>query len=52
MKNNNMYYFCLGFCMAILTAMIISCNLTPLEANLAPECGNDEWNPCWVRITP
>ncbi len=50
MKNNNIYYFCIGFCCAIVTAMIISCNITPLEANIGQECGNEEWNPCFVKI--
>ena len=50
MKNNNMYWFSVGFCMAMVIAMIISCSITPLEADLRQDCGNEEWNPCWVKI--
>ena len=46
------YYFLLGFATAILTAMIISCNITPLEANMSQECGKEEWNPCYMKLVP
>ena len=51
MKNNNgFYWFSVGFCCAILSAMIISCSITPLEANMSQECGLQEWNPCYVKV--
>ena len=50
MKNSSeIYHFCLGFCMAILTAMVISCTMTPLEAG-ASEIGTNAYNPLYVRI--
>ena len=43
---NNIMYFCMGLVMAF----IISCNISPLEADVGQECGNQEWNPCYVKI--
>tara|TARA_Y100000310_G_scaffold83439_1_gene80124 strand:+ start:46 stop:213 length:168 start_codon:yes stop_codon:yes gene_type:complete len=51
MKDNK-YHFLLGFATATLIAMVVSCSITPLEANLGQECGNEEWNPCWVKLAP
>ena len=43
------YYFLLGFTTAILVAsMIVSCT-EPLGAG-GSECGEQEWNPCYVKI--
>jgi len=44
------YYFLLGFMTAILTAMVISCTMTPLEAGGSGDCGDSSWNPCYVKI--
>tara|TARA_Y100000310_G_scaffold2517_1_gene3249 strand:+ start:928 stop:1083 length:156 start_codon:yes stop_codon:yes gene_type:complete len=46
------YYFLLGFATAILIAVVISCGIAPLEANMDQECGQFEWKPCYVRIVP
>ena len=43
---NNIYYFIIGF----LTSLLISCNISPLEANMSSECGLNEWNPCYVKV--
>ena len=43
------YYFLLGFTTAMLIAtMIVGCTPT-LEAHTR-ECGEQEWNPCYVKI--
>ena len=45
------FYFLLGWCTAMLVAgFIIGCTTTPLEAG-GSNCGDSEWNACWVRIT-
>ena len=44
------FYFLLGWCTAMLFAgFIIGCTVTPLEAG-GSECGDAEWNPCYVKI--
>ena len=49
MKDNK-FYFLLGWCSAMLLAgFIIGCT-APLEAG-GSNCGDSEWNACWVRIT-
>ena len=49
MKNNKQYYFLLGFATAMLVAtMIVGCTPT-LEASYS-NCGEDEWNPCYVKV--
>ena len=50
MRNNNMYWFTVGFCSAVLFAMMISCTISPLEASVNDECGQNEWNPCYVKV--
>ena len=45
-----MYNFLLGFATAILTTMVISCAIEPLEAINSEVCGDQEWRPCYVRI--
>ena len=43
------YYFLLGFTTAMLVAsMIVGCT-EPLGAD-SSECGEQEWNPCYVKI--
>ena len=43
------YWFTVGFMTAIMISMfVISCT-SPLEANVG-SCGQDSWNPCYVRI--
>ena len=43
------FYFLLGWCTAMLFAgFIIGCT-APLEAG-SSNCGDAEWNPCWVKI--
>ena len=49
MKNDKKYYFLLGFMTAMLVAMFIVVNLTPLEAR-SKDCGENNWNPCYVKI--
>tara|TARA_Y100000310_G_C20333313_1_gene646280 strand:- start:369 stop:521 length:153 start_codon:yes stop_codon:yes gene_type:complete len=43
------YYYLLGFMTAILIAMVIVGCTSPLEAN-SPNCGEESWNPCYVKI--
>ena len=43
------YYFLLGFMTAILTAMVISCTMTPLEAG-STELGSSPYTPLYVKI--
>ena len=52
MKDNFHIGFIVGMLTALFMAMVISCTMTPLEANMSQECGNEQWNPCWVRIAP
>ena len=48
--NDYRFYFLLGWCIAMLVSgFIIGCTVTPLEAS-GNECGNEEWNPCYVKI--
>ena len=42
-------YFILGFITALMMNFIISCSVTPLEAS-SSNCGEDSWNPCYVKI--
>ena len=47
--NDRQFYFGLGFTIAMLFAtMVVSCT-EPLEAG-SSECGDAEWNPCYVKI--
>ena len=48
----SVYWFSVGFCCAIIIAMVITMYVTPLEANMDQECGQFEWKPCYVRIVP
>ena len=48
MKDNR-YYFLLGFMTAILVAMVVVGCTAPLEAG-ASNCGEESWNPCYVKI--
>ena len=43
------YYFLLGFMSAMLVAMVIIGCTSPLEAG-SSECGETEWNPCYLKI--
>ncbi len=43
------YYFLLGFTTAMLIATIIVGCTPTLEAHTR-ECGEQEWNPCYVKI--
>ena len=43
------FYFLLGFMSAMLVAMVVVGCTTPLEAG-SGECGDAEWNPCYVKI--
>ena len=45
----NMYWFTVGFCAAILSAIMISCTISPLEAS-ASEPGSTPYNPLYVKI--
>ena len=48
-KMKNMYWFTVGFCAAILSAIMISCTISPLEAS-ASEPGSTPYNPLYVKI--
>ena len=41
--------FVVGVLFMLFMTIIISCTVTPLEAG-GSECGNAEWNPCYVKI--
>ena len=43
------FYFLLGFITAFMLAMVVSCTMTPLEAN-SSEVGSSSWNPMYVKI--
>ena len=43
------YYFLLGFMSAMLVAMVIIGCTSPLEAG-SSECGETEWDPCYIKI--
>ena len=43
------YYFLLGFMSAMLVAMVIIGCTSPLEASNSG-CGEESWNPCYVKI--
>ena len=43
------FYFLLGFMSAIMISMFIVSCTSPLEANVS-SCGQESWNPCYVRI--
>ena len=45
----NRFYYLLGFMSAILIAIVIIGCTSPLEAG-SSECGETEWNPCYVKI--
>ena len=46
---NKYFYFLMGYATAILMAMVVSCTFTPLEA-VSSECGENSWNPCFVKL--
>jgi|TARA_Y100000034_G_scaffold81490_1_gene97671 cellobiose-specific phosphotransferase system component IIC len=49
MKDNFKNGFIVGMLFMLVGAITISCSVTPLEASNS-ECGDSQWNPCWVRI--
>ena len=48
---DKMYYIAIGYGMAIITAMTVSCVFEPVNAVNTSGCGDSEWNPCWVRLS-
>jgi len=46
---NKYFYFLMGYATAIITAIAVSCTITPLEAT-SSGCGENSWNPCYVKI--
>ena len=46
---DKMYYIAIGYGMAIITVMMVSCVFEPVNAH-SNECGNEEWNPCFVKV--
>ena len=44
------FYYLLGFMSAMLFATVFVGCTAPLEAGGSSECGDSEWNACWVRI--
>mgnify|MGYP003128572156 FL=1 len=44
-----MKLFILGYITALLTLLIASCSISPLDAN-SSNCGESSWNPCYVKI--
>ena len=46
----NRFYYLLGFMSAMLFATVFIGCTAPLEAGGSSECGETEWNPCYVKI--
>lgn len=44
-----MKYFIIGYMSAVITMAMISCTVTPLEAN-SVSCGDSIYNPCYVKL--
>tara|TARA_Y100000310_G_scaffold323778_1_gene384672 strand:- start:906 stop:1052 length:147 start_codon:yes stop_codon:yes gene_type:complete len=42
-------WFFIGYTTALATIFLASCTYTPLEAG-SSECGDTQWNPCFVKI--
>ena len=49
MKDNFKNGFIIGMLFMMFMAIIISCTITPLEAG-GSNCGEESWNPCYVKI--
>ena len=49
MKDNFHIGFVVGMVTALFMAIVISCTMTPLEAN-SSEIGSSSWNPMYVKI--
>ena len=43
------FYFLLGFMTGIVVAVTVIGCTSPLEAN-SSSCGEESWNPCYVKI--
>tara|TARA_Y100000034_G_scaffold23580_1_gene27276 strand:+ start:4111 stop:4260 length:150 start_codon:yes stop_codon:yes gene_type:complete len=42
-------WFVLGYLTCLATIFVVSCTYAPLEAS-ASVCGEEVWNPCYVKI--
>ena len=42
-------YFIMGFITALIMNLIVSCSVATLEAS-STNCGEESWNPCYVKI--
>ena len=42
-------WFIIGYTTALATIFLASCTYAPLEAG-SPNCGEESWNPCYVKI--
>ena len=42
-------WFIIGYITALATIFMASCTISPLEASNS-ECGEESWNPCYVKI--
>jgi len=49
MKDNFHIGFVVGMLTALFMAVIISCTVEPLNA-VNSNCGEESWNPCYVKI--
>ena len=49
MMKDSRYYYLLGFMTAIFIAIIVIGCTAPLEAS-SSNCGEEQWNPCYVKI--
>ena len=49
MKDNFHIGFIVGMITALFMAIVVSCTMTPLEAN-SSEIGSSSWNPMYVKI--
>ena len=49
MKDNFHIGFIVGLLTALFMAMVVSCSMEPLSA-VNSSCGEESWNPCYVKI--
>ena len=42
-------WFIIGYITALATIFMASCTIAPLEAG-SVECGDSQYNPCWVKV--
>ena len=46
---NKYVWFFIGYMTALVTIFMASCTIAPLEASNS-ECGNSQYDPCYMKI--